>query len=161
MKNVRRHGFGDYISAEALRVAQNNARRLRVFGTDGISERKRVRSLRAGNQVYFGYQQPSLHCEWGDRNIGAEVKEFDPREALAGGPEGLDFYRLLAAKAGEFLEAGGKILLEFGDGQEESVRKIFEQEMWIVEEVIADYNQKPRILSAHRDQVHPVMLRVL
>ena len=80
-----------------------------------------------------------------------EVKEFDPRQALAGGPEGLDFYRLLAAKAGEFLEAGGKILLEFGDGQEESVRKIFEQEMWIVEEVIADYNQKPRILSAHRD----------
>src|SRR3954471_8899730 len=118
------------ISAEALRVAQSNARRL------GVSERMEFRNGNGfetlGQETKFALviSNPPYIANGEIETLEPEVKEFDPREALAGGPEGLDFYRLLAAKAGEFLEVGGKILLEFGDGQEESVRKIFEQEMW-------------------------------
>ena len=46
--------------------------------------------------------------------------------ALDGGADGLDFYRKLAAEAKPFLKPGGKIMLEFGDGQAEAIRKIFE-----------------------------------
>ncbi len=77
-----------------------------------------------------------------------EVRDFDPRAALDGGADGLDFYRKLAAEAKPFLKPAGKIMLEFGDGQAEAVRKIFEAEKWIVEAVKEDYSHRQRILVA-------------
>jgi release factor glutamine methyltransferase len=77
-----------------------------------------------------------------------EVRDFDPRGALDGGADGLDFYRKLAAEAKPFLKPGGKIMLEFGDGQADAIRKIFETEKWIVEAVREDYSHRPRILAA-------------
>jgi methylase of polypeptide subunit release factors len=40
------------------------------------------------------------------------------------------------------------MMLEFGDGQADAVRKIFETEKWIVEAVKEDYSQRQRILIA-------------
>jgi release factor glutamine methyltransferase len=77
-----------------------------------------------------------------------EVRDFDPRGALDGGADGLDFYRKLAAGAKPFLKPGGKIMLEFGDGQAGAIREIFESEKWIVEAVREDYSQRQRILMA-------------
>jgi release factor glutamine methyltransferase len=77
-----------------------------------------------------------------------EVRDFDPRAALDGGPDGLDFYRKLAAEAKPFLKPDGKIVLEFGDGQAEGVRNIFETQKWIVEAVKEDYSHRARILIA-------------
>lgn len=79
-----------------------------------------------------------------------EVRDFDPRAALDGGADGLDFYRMFAAQAKSFLKPDGKIMLEFGDGQADAIRKIFENEKWIVEAVKADYSQRARILIARR-----------
>ena len=77
-----------------------------------------------------------------------EVRDFDPRTALDGGADGLDFYRRFSAQAKPYLKPDGKIMLEFGDGQAEAVRKIFENEKWIVEAVKEDYSQRARILIA-------------
>jgi release factor glutamine methyltransferase len=77
-----------------------------------------------------------------------EVRDFDPRNALDGGADGLGFYRLIASQAAAFLKPNGKVMLEFGDGQAEAVRKIFESEKWIVEAVKEDYSHRARILVA-------------
>ena len=77
-----------------------------------------------------------------------EVKNFDPRGALDGGPDGLDFYRMFARQAKPFLKPQGKIMLEFGDGQAEAIRRMFEDEKWIVEAVKDDYSQRERIFIA-------------
>jgi release factor glutamine methyltransferase len=79
-----------------------------------------------------------------------EVRDFDPRAALDGGVDGLDFYRMFPTQAKPFLKPDGKIMLEFGDGQAEAIRKIFENEKWIVEAVKEDYSQRARILIARR-----------
>jgi len=79
-----------------------------------------------------------------------EVRDFDPRAALDGGADGLDFYRKLAAEAKPFLKTDGKIMLEFGDGQADAIRTIFEAEKWIVEAVREDYSHRARILIARR-----------
>jgi release factor glutamine methyltransferase len=78
-----------------------------------------------------------------------EVRDHDPRQALDGGPDGLDFYRRIAAEARPFLKADGKIMLEFGDGQAPAIREIFESQKWIVEAILEDYNQRPRIIVTH------------
>ena len=81
-----------------------------------------------------------------------EVREFDPRAALDGGADGLDFYRILAAQAGRVLKPDGKLMLEFGDGQAADIKKILEDEKWIVEAVKEDYNQRARIIIARINQ---------
>jgi len=87
---------------------------------------------------------PSAEIE----TLQPEVRDFDPRAALDGGVDGLDFYRMFAVQAKPFLKLGGKIMLEFGDGQAQAICKIFENEKWIVEAVKDDYSQRARILVA-------------
>ena len=77
-----------------------------------------------------------------------EVRDFDRAPAFDGGADGLDFYRRLATGAKPFLKPDGKIMLEFGDGQADAIKKIFEDEKWIVEAVKEDYSQRARILIA-------------
>src|SRR5262249_473260 len=79
-----------------------------------------------------------------------EVRDFDPRMALDGGLDGLDFYRQFAAEAPSRLTIGGKLMLEFGDGQAEAIRSIFEQQNWNIERIMADYSGRPRIIVANR-----------
>jgi len=61
-------------------------------------------------------------------NIGSlqpEVRDFEPREALDGGLDGLDFYRAIIPVAPVHLNPGGWLLFEVGIGQAESVLNLF------------------------------------
>ncbi len=80
--------------------------------------------------------------------LAAEVRDFDPRPALDGGPDGLDFYRRLAREAGAWLRPAGKIMLEFGDEQGPALRRELEAQNWVVEAVDEDYSHRPRVLVA-------------
>jgi release factor glutamine methyltransferase len=56
--------------------------------------------------------------------LEAEVKDFDPRLALDGGPDGLGPYRIIAGEASQWLKPGGLVLLEIGYDQGEAVSEI-------------------------------------
>jgi release factor glutamine methyltransferase len=77
-----------------------------------------------------------------------EVRDYEPREALDGGADGLDYYRLLAREAVHFLKPDGKLMLEFGDGHHEPLPELFRQRNWVVERIMEDYTHRPRILIA-------------
>jgi release factor glutamine methyltransferase len=88
-----------------------------------------------------------------DADIGAlqpEVRDFEPRAALDGGPDGLDFYRRLAVEAPGRLSAVGVMCFEFGDGQAADIGKILAGENWIVEPPREDYTRRQRVLIARR-----------
>jgi len=78
------------------------------------------------------------------------VRDYDPCAALDGGPEGLDFYRRLAREAHAFLRRGGRLMLEFGDGQAERLGDIMREQKWVVEAVEPDYSQRQRMMIARR-----------
>ena len=46
-----------------------------------------------------------------------EVREWEPREALDGGPDGMTVHRQLIAGAPPVLKPGGWLLMEMGEGQ--------------------------------------------
>ena len=138
------------ISSEAIEVARQNAvwsdvaGRIRFFVGDGLDALPGVvqYDLVVGNPPYIATGEIET--------LEPEVRDHDPRAALDGGADGLDFYRRLGAEAGPFLKPGGRLMLELGDGQSACIRDIFEQEKWIVEGIREDYNQRPRILIARR-----------
>lgn len=136
------------ISAEALAVArQNLARhglleRVQLLHGDGLAALPASArfDLIVSNPPYI----PTAEIE----TLQPEVRDFDPRAALDGGPNGLDFIRRLAAEAGGFLAPDGKLIFEFGDGQADAARELFTGQNWIVEAVREDYSQRSRFLIA-------------
>ncbi len=57
--------------------------------------------------------------------LAREVREHDPLAALDGGADGLDPYRIIAARAMEFLAPGGTVVVEVGAGQAPAVAGLF------------------------------------
>ncbi len=140
------------ISPEALALARQNAERHAVtsrvefLGGDGFS------ALPAEPRFRLIVANPPYIPAAEIASLEPEVRDHDPHAALDGGVDGLDFFRRLSREAGSFLKPEGKIMLEFGDGQEAAIRGLFEAQMWIVETVKADYSGQPRILTARRVQ---------
>ncbi len=136
------------ISEAALAVARSNAEqnqvatRIQFLAGDGLTSLPPEASfdLIISNPPYI----PTAEIA----TLDPEVRDFDPTGALDGGPNGLRFYQLLAMGAARWLRPGGKIMLEFGDGQADAVRRLFANEKWIVEAVQEDYSQRARILIA-------------
>lgn len=140
--------FSVDVSKEALEIAKQNVARhnvvdrIKFFQGDGFAALpEQIRfDLIISNPPYI----PTAEIE----KLQAEVRDFDPRGALDGGADGLDFYRRIAVEAKPFLKTDGRLMLEFGDGQAEAIQKIFENEKWVVEAVREDYTRRPRILIA-------------
>ena len=59
--------------------------------------------------------------------LDAEVKDFEPRLALDGGPEGMDLVSRIIKEAPDWLAPGGLLLMEIDDTQEELVRAACEE----------------------------------
>ena len=74
-----------------------------------------------------------------------EVREFEPKIALDGGADGLDFYRLLAKRVRSYLARDGILLLECGEGQTEEILKLFEKRDYAM--VIKDLSGVDRFLK--------------
>lgn len=110
------------ISAAALEVARRNAGRHGVeitflHGSLFDSLHDVTFDLILSNPPYI----PSRAIE----SLQPEVRDFDPRTALDGGLDGLDFYRTLIPSSLEYLTPGGWLLVEVGVGQACDVETIF------------------------------------
>lgn len=65
------------------------------------------------------------NAEW--EALDPSVREFEPRMALVGGEDGLDFYRAILKNFTPALKPGGFVCFEFGMGQHEAVQAILEE----------------------------------
>lgn len=83
--------------------------------------------------------------------LSPEVRDFEPKEALVGGKDGLDFYRRIIKDSTGFLKPGGWLVLELGDTQKDSVVGIArENGSYRPIETHKDYNGTERIFLASR-----------
>jgi len=136
------------ISADALALAKQNAEQNKVAERIEFLLGDGFAALPVKTQFDLLISNPPYIASAEIATLEPEVKDFDPRGALDGGADGLDFYRRLAAEAKPFLKPDCKIMVEFGDGQADDLKKIFAAEKWIVEAVQEDYSHRARILVA-------------
>lgn len=138
------------LSAAALEVATRNARRhacadrirfVHGDGCDALPADARF-DLVVTNPPYI----PAPELE----TLEPEVRDFDPRTALDGGPDGLSFYRRLAGELATRLAPGGLVLMEFGDSQAPAIAGILSAAGWSVLEICRDHAGRDRFLLASR-----------
>jgi release factor glutamine methyltransferase len=79
-------------------------------------------------------------------SLEPEVRNFDPLQALDGGPDGLDAYRAIAEGATSFLAPGGYIGVEIGYDQRQAVTSVFQHAGFALEQSAQDYGGNDRVL---------------
>jgi len=150
------------LSAAALEVAQENARQ------NGVADRIEFRpgdgfsAIHPGEQFDLIVSNPPYIPSREIDSLEPEVRDHDPRLALDGGADGLEFYRKLAAAAGSWLRPEGRIMMEFGAGQAGAVAELLTGRDWIIASVHADYAQRERFLiaaAANRVATNPLAAR--
>ena len=133
------------ISNEALEVAKFNATKFNVddrieffFGDLFAPLEGKIFNAVVSNPPYI----PSGELE----TLQKEVKS-EPRLALDGGEDGLNFYRQIISNAPRFLTAGGLLAVEIGINQESAVKKLFEQENFADVMILKDLAGIERIVA--------------
>jgi len=83
--------------------------------------------------------------------LAREVKNHEPRLALDGGEDGLDFYRRIIPEAHVYLRQGGWLLLEVALGQSGIVSEMIEASGGFLDpESILDLSGIGRVVKAQR-----------
>jgi release factor glutamine methyltransferase len=85
-------------------------------------------------------------AEW--QELAPNVKDYEPKEAVAAGEDGLLLIRRIVDGADYFLKPGGKLLMEIGYKHEASVRKILEASKFSQVDFFYDYSKIPRVVKA-------------
>ncbi|MEA2021375.1 MAG: peptide chain release factor N(5)-glutamine methyltransferase [Candidatus Caldatribacteriota bacterium] len=86
------------------------------------------------------------------KSLSPEVKNNEPKIALFGGIDGLDYYRKILKKSPQYLRKNGFLALEVGLNQSKIVEKLilkennFNQDI----EIIKDYLEIERVVIAYR-----------
>jgi release factor glutamine methyltransferase len=147
------------IASSALEVARINSRR------HGVSERidlihgdlfaalggeKKLFDLIVSNPPYIRTGEFSL--------LAPEISQWEPVTALAGGRDGIEYYRRIIGEAREYLAPGSSIVLEIGADMAPVVTELFARSgCYGPASVYQDYAGKDRVISATKASLADVV----
>lgn len=139
---------GTDVSEDALALAKENATlcrlsdRVRFVAMDGLDDfdEPQCVDVIVSNPPYIS----SAVCE----TLDPRVRDFEPRLALDGGAEGLDFYDRYLADALNLLRPGGAVFFEIGEDQGDALRRLMAGYGFSDVKVEKDYAGHDRYASA-------------
>ncbi|HAK62042.1 MAG TPA: peptide chain release factor N(5)-glutamine methyltransferase [Alphaproteobacteria bacterium] len=147
----RARGLGLDISEEALGVARRNAVRLGLAGRADFL-RCDIRAAdwvtQAGGPYDVVISNPPYIPDGEISGLAPEVANFDPGIALAGGEDGLDFYRIITGSVAELLREPGWVALEAGFGQAGAIEGLLRAAGLESLQVRDDMNGLARVVAA-------------
>jgi len=141
-------GISIDVSTEALAVAKQNVEKNGLADRIELREGNFLTALQPAERFDVIVSNPPYIPSAEIELLQPEVRDHDPRLALDGGADGLDFHRALAQGAAQFLKPGGRLFIEFADGQGEALRDLFGGHGWHVHGLIRDLSGVDRILFA-------------
>lgn len=113
------------ISFEALLIARANSKRHRVVERISLVRMDFLSGFKE-ESIDIALSNPPYVAERDFSKLEPDVRDFEPRQSLLGGEDGLDCIRKIVHQAGRVLKKGGWCIVEVGANQSESVSKIFD-----------------------------------
>lgn len=139
-------GVGADLSEAACLQASANAvqhqvqSRVEILQSDWFQNIDGQFDLIVSNPPYISLQEMA--------DLSPEVRVHEPRMALTDEGDGLGAYRRIAAGAPDFLLPGGRLLVEIGPTQGQSVAALFESAGLTATRIIPDLDGRDRVVFA-------------
>jgi len=139
-------------SAQPVACARANAERL------GFAARVRVEQAQFPDDCALATGPYDLivsnppYIPSGDiESLAPDIREYEPRPALDGGPDGLDLYRRWVPHCAQLLATGGSLMLEIGYDQGPAVAELLEESgHFNNSEVVRDYARLDRVVICRK-----------
>jgi release factor glutamine methyltransferase len=144
------------VSEGALEIAKRNAKRHAVENRltfvqgncfSALSPEEFAFDLIVSNPPYVADHELA--------GLQREVRDHEPLEALAGGPDGLDVVRRLLTDSSAFLKQRGHLLIEIGFNQAETVEALIDSHLWLSQGIRADLQGIPRVVVLQKRSAEP------
>lgn len=132
------------VSEEALAYAEQNIAALEVgdridaFLADLIDDTRGRYDFIVSNPPYIDEEEYA--------RLMPDVKDYEPKRALHGGKDGLDYYRKILNLADEILKRDGFVAFEIGYDQAASLRSLLAEHSYDRVEVFQDLAGKDRVV---------------
>lgn len=140
-------GLGVDLSAEALKVAGRNV--LKVLTPEKAEHAHFLQSdlfeKVEGKFEIIVSNPPYIASAEVDR-LMPEVRDHEPRMALDGTADGLEFYRRIIAEAGQYLVSSGMLFFEIGYDQGQAVSELMREHGYREVQVVQDYAGLDRVV---------------
>lgn len=136
---------------EALKICRQNIRRSNLTGrVTSMKLDAREKPTRSLGEFQFLVSNPPYIPSADIGTLDASVREHEPRLALDGGEDGLDFYRAICEKWRDALCESGMLFFEVGIGQADQVLRIMRSNGFGDIQIVKDLNSIPRVVYGTR-----------
>ena len=136
---------------EALKICRQNIRRSNLTGRmTSMKLDAREKPTRSLGEFNFLVSNPPYIPSADIDTLDVSVREHEPRLALDGGEDGLDFYRAICEKWRDALAPEGMLFFEVGIGQADQVLRIMRSHGFGDIQIVKDLNNIPRVVYGTR-----------
>jgi release factor glutamine methyltransferase len=140
-------GLGVDLSAEALEVAGRNV--LKVLTPEKAEHAHFLQSdlfEKVEGKFEIIVSNPPYIASAEVEKLMPEVRDHEPRMALDGTEDGLEFYRRIIAEAGQYLVSSGMLFFEIGYDQGQAVSELMREHGYREVQVVQDYAGLDRVV---------------
>ena len=142
-------GLGVDVSEDAIAVARDNAAALGLAGRTALLRGDWTAGLADENFDLVVSNPPYIATEV-IATLEPEVREYEPRVALDGGPDGLAAYRDLAPEILRVLKPGGRFAVEIGYDQKTAVEALFRAAGAAEVRTVRDLADRDRVVAGSK-----------
>jgi len=143
--------YATEISTKAMQVAEANVEKHFLAGRVKLLQGDMLEPL-VGLGIKFDaiVSNPPYIPSADIESLQPEIRDYEPRLALDGGPDGLDAYRRILPESRGLLNDAGFVAVEMGIGEAEAVKAIAIASGYREVEIIRDLAKIERVLVARK-----------
>ena len=132
------------LSRDSIKICRYNANKL------GVGNRIKLLKSDVDNLIFRKYDlivsNPPYIKKFDLKKLDMEVRNYEPKLALDGGLEGLSVIRKVVKKSSELLKVHGKLILEIGYDQKNSVKKMLRENNFYINNIVKDLAKNDRCI---------------
>ena len=138
------YGTGIDICGKSLSICRVNSHKL------GLKKRVKLFKSNIDNFQYGKYDliisNPPYIKKYDLKCLEKDVIDFEPKQALDGGVEGLSEIRKVISKSSELIKKNGFLILEIGFDQKNRVKQILQNKGFYIKKIVKDLSGHDRCI---------------